>query len=483
MLSLVALRRSLFTPLLRRSASGTHVASSTKGAGTTQRAAGGKIKNQKVEPAVLSLAQLSTKSRGNQEQFKKGFTADQSNRIPIPGGKPELAANNRGSTTVENKGDVQSATTLVPPLLPRTGHKESRHPAEPHGHVQATYERPANSALAEAEARLHEIRLLINAGQVQDATQLAKALVKDCAENLSPQNALYQFSRTGSIEVMVAYLKRMQELGTITGKEFTWLLLQTGQQPVRDKMAQDAELRNTVHDLLDVVSGKLLGITYTSALDIAKTTNSLESVETVQEQGVLVETVSDIRGDIISSSVYMDSTVTASIATYTGTKVRLADLHNEADPPEGQLTATMHPQMYVALYENGTRNLLPSHLNDGAITTRFLRSRLVDISSRSCRCPNCDRKLTPPSIAPQEKQRIRDKLRDVEVRHRTTTPSHPTSLTCCALSWYLRCLALRAVVARQGGVRLCHRRRQRGPVRRPHTIFLAQPGSSPDYCV
>lgn len=165
--------------------------------------------------------------------------------------------------------------------------------------------------------------------------------------------------------------------------------------------------------MLEALAEKLLGVQYTTAIDIVQMHSGLAAAE-VHEQGVLVETVSDIRGDIQSSSVYMDGTVTASIATYTGTRTRVDQ--PQQHETERKLKSRMHPQKYVVLYENGTRSLLPSHRAHGsAAAARFLRSRIVGISSRTCRCPNCDRQITPLGLTDADKAHIRSKLGNLQV--------------------------------------------------------------------
>jgi hypothetical protein len=264
------------------------------------------------------------------------------------------------------------------------------------------------------------IRCSTDAGRLNEAVNIIQDLVSQKLE-LRPrvfQPLLDALSAKGDVARSFAVLKYMIALKVVVNEEqLVPLVSLLGHPNVCNKLQTDLVMSDTFHAIMREVSRELLGVYRSNAQQAAQGATGLTAKQ-VEDQGILVETAEDIKGDVLESTLAEDGRLIAHNISYPTMKTSLVDVISIMENERSQYTpndAQSVPENYTVLYENGTRALLSSHLSSSTdctnpVASRFQRSRIVSISSRTCRCPNCDLQITPIGLSEQEKQHVRDEL-------------------------------------------------------------------------
>jgi len=225
---------------------------------------------------------------------------------------------------------------------------------------------------------------------------------------------------------------------TLRDEPITALLLSLGcknsDDAVNNKIKaaiRDPSVIQDINELLFDAANKLLGLSTLSMQKIVMKLNNLTSSEVI-DQGILVESLDDIRSQIIQkhsddgSVIALNASFERSISIL-DTNLPSCQTHNPSIPV-GQDYANVQllPEKYVVLAER--KKLLEKlsktishssdsheHVDDGGERGQMVMqiARMVDISNKSCRCPNCNGELRPLLISEEEKHRVRIALHKI----------------------------------------------------------------------
>lgn len=291
------------------------------------------------------------------------------------------------------------------------------------------------------------VRCYANAGQTDKALSLIDELILDGIE-LKPrifQPVLDEYSNNGDVYKLLEQLKRMNRLNvTLRDDPITALLLSLGcknsDDAVNNKIKaalRDPSVIEAINELLFDAANKLLGLSTLSMQKIVMKLNNLTSSEVI-DQGILVESLDDIRSQVIHSQkddgsvIALNASFERSISILDGT-LPSSQTYNPSIPvgqdyanvqllPEKYVISSERKKLLDKLSQQRINNSSGSDASDGdgdVINSEYMTSmtkqiaRMVDISNKSCRCPNCNGELRPLLISEEEKRRVRIALHKI----------------------------------------------------------------------
>lgn len=266
------------------------------------------------------------------------------------------------------------------------------------------------------------VRCYLNAGRRAEAGQVIEDMVNEVRSGRFQSRYLVKGpSDEGDLASLCAVARKFLSDGVpVTTEHVVHCLAILKHAPLRIAFQHDQNKIGNFHALLRDISDHLLGLPYADMAAVARRVNG-QTVSECDEQGILAESVSDIAGKILKSTVYSDGKAEALVATYRNSSSFVQDYTNTI--PE--MSSSMTKQNYTVLYHTGTRRLL----QPGLSTQRQLPARLVAISSQSCRCPNCDVSLSPLALPQKAKEEVRAALLGTVGReHRVLQVSHTNSM-------------------------------------------------------
>jgi len=296
------------------------------------------------------------------------------------------------------------------------------------------------------------IRCYANAGQTEKALSLIDELIRDGIE-LKPrifQPVLDEYSNNGDVYQLLEQLKRMNRLNvTLRDEPITALLLSLGCKNSNDDVnnkikaaIRDPSVIEAINELLFDAANKLLGLSTLNMQKIVMKLNNLTSSEVI-DQGILVESIEDIRSQIIHSHkddgsvIALNASFERSISIL-DTNLPSSQTNNPSIPvgqdysnvqllPEKYVISSERKKLFDKLPQQRINNCSSdadgdgsdSDSSDGDIDCENMTSmtkqiaRMVDISNKSCRCPNCNGELRPLLISEEEKRRVRIALHKI----------------------------------------------------------------------
>lgn len=277
--------------------------------------------------------------------------------------------------------------------------------------IEITEHLKAKRATFTEGVHLALIRCLADAGKLDKAVALIQEIVHNKGE-LKPrlfQPILEKLLHSGDLHRMLALVKYMVHLKVVVGEEqLTAMLSVLQHRQVREQLQTDIEMRNTLNALLTEISEELIGIYTENMHQIVSAVNNI-SLEQAKEQGVLVTTAADITGEIISTEETAEPGVVLAMNTSyhrvaTLLTERNAFMESDFTVADGAepIPLQLVPEKYVVLFENSSETLLQGLLEQ----QRRLPARVVDISRRTSRCPNCDQEVMPLLLSDEDKRHV-----------------------------------------------------------------------------
>eukprot|EP01034_Spumella_vulgaris_P023915 gene23915-30194_t len=234
--------------------------------------------------------------------------------------------------------------------------------------------------------------------------------------------------RTNDVHHLIFIMQFMQQLNIENQAEPLTLFLEA---VGRNGHLLSAKQHSDVNDLLHHAGNKLLGL---PMIDMQRVAASFgrTSLESVQHDGVLVETLDDIRGAIMdSSALRVDGSVQAVDINFDGSVsqvVRALPRLTNVDPsiPIGQhsdyqldgseeaVREPAPPQKFVirSVLE-AMSSLHGAEANTARNSFSASSARIVHVSSTQCRCPNCLTVLEPSFVTEADRVQVRAALRNV----------------------------------------------------------------------
>eukprot|EP00597_Dinobryon_sp_UTEXLB2267_P008096 CAMPEP_0170085454 /NCGR_PEP_ID=MMETSP0019_2-20121128/20323_1 /TAXON_ID=98059 /ORGANISM="Dinobryon sp., Strain UTEXLB2267" /LENGTH=619 /DNA_ID=CAMNT_0010301903 /DNA_START=397 /DNA_END=2256 /DNA_ORIENTATION=- len=280
------------------------------------------------------------------------------------------------------------------------------------------------------------IRCYCDKGEIAKAMELVLTLI-DRKKDLRLRTfnpILEAYAREGDLFALLDCLQFMKEkLNLIPRSDQVAMALIAASK--KKTFSTEGKVVQTINDFLRNASYELLGLTTKNMHEIVMSMNNLTSEEVVS-QGVLVDSLSDIRGPILSrEQLYPDGIVTALNASYSTVVVNKDILVQSNDPsipiglnkdnikfvPEKyqvldektkHMPNTLDPTSFSESEDNSIFYDYPFITANSSEPTSLFNhpARLVDISATSCLCPNCRQPIMPLLLTDDEKARVRGAL-------------------------------------------------------------------------
>jgi pentatricopeptide repeat protein len=255
---------------------------------------------------------------------------------------------------------------------------------------------------------LHIIDVMLNASLVPKLRALHPILETVCVADDMPQ--------------VIFVMQFIQKLNIEFQPESLTLFLEA---VGRNRLCLSVEQHQSVDALLQHVGDKLLGLSLRDMHRVAGSFEGLSALQ-VQQRGVLVETLDDVRGAIVDdSALRVDGSVLAVDISYDGSVshvVRALPRLTNVDPsiPIGQqgdqqgegegeveLREPAPPQMFVVRSEQSRLSVAEG----GQVSQEASAARIVHISTNQCRCPNCQSLLLRTVVSEEDRVTVRTALR------------------------------------------------------------------------
>ena len=318
------------------------------------------------------------------------------------------------------------------------------------------------------------IRCYAANGQVDKAVQLIQETVDF---GIEPRQRIFQplldspviaGNLTRTLEI-IAYMRSLNV--RLRGQQLTSLLSTLGDPNTRKELRENPKVKAELDMVLTESCDELLGLSTLNMQEIVMAVNNISAAAFI-DQGVLVDSLADIRSTIISTqNMGIDGSVTALNASFErgyGLLDEDVPLPNNNDPalPIGQdeTSVQLIHEKYVVLSErlkllqaqyknnhteassnsssnniinatesltststsgnnneystNATTSLSSAGISSAALSNfyqseKFKTARVVEISSSTCKCPNCDGEMLPLLLNDEEKSNIRSAILDV----------------------------------------------------------------------
>jgi len=349
------------------------------------------------------------------------------------------------------------------------------------------------------------VRCHADAGEVDRALELIREMVDVAA--IEPRQRAFQpvldkLSDMGDILQLLEVQAYMQQLGLkLRGEQIVSFLSTLGLPSVQRLVQADGETAvcEKLHELLAEAGDELLGLSTEEIIQIVSrvqhqplptaTTAAVAAAQSVNfpvaavhateavgseaftenvinrqhgkfdisaarqkviEDGILVESMADIRSQIISNeSASIDGSVVALNATFSSVVSAVdgslrAPASNDPSIPVGQDATTVQlvPEKYVVLTEAvkaaaaitkttatskvaseeedteleidaTSRNAIAAEAELSSHSLKHQPARIVDISTHTGRCPNCDGEVLPLKITEEERTLVRSALHEI----------------------------------------------------------------------
>ena len=267
------------------------------------------------------------------------------------------------------------------------------------------------------------IRCYTSAGRLNESIDIINEMVANKME-LQPrlfQPILHSLSESLDLKRFLELIDYMIKLKVVINEEqITTMLSMLGHDQIRKEIQDNEYIRDKINAIMVEAAKELFGVYHDNVKQIVRTINGI-SPEEVEDLGVLVAQFSDISGDILSSSLWKDGVVTAMNATYPDASTMMRR-YPTALARENAADISSHdgrdnnliPEKYVVLYRNDTRELLVDDIS----RNKELPARIVEISSHTLSCPNCNQVIEQFHLSEEDKHRVRKSLyKQIEASH------------------------------------------------------------------
>eukprot|EP01038_Epipyxis_sp_PR26KG_P004312 gene4312-6110_t len=261
------------------------------------------------------------------------------------------------------------------------------------------------------------IRCYSDGGNIEKAYQILQTMLNNSIElklrTISPVfDVLCEQNNGYGALFMLDFM--MKNNITPQGKQLTTLV----QMIDRIKPRLSTAFQKKFDRILEKLSDRLLGLTNDELKEIAGSIEKL-SMSQVEEKGILVQSMIDIPGIIVTDSnssegQYNDNNNSSNESSFIAMTATVESLYQQQLAREEFQCQTIAVVDNADVYSSNftTEKFIVLDKLDDTLKNEFKSNsaRLIGMSSKSCFCPNCDGKLIKFSLTDEERQKVKSAL-------------------------------------------------------------------------